>query len=169
MIETLTLITLCMLYLIFLRPGKTPPLKKSLVIDHPGKYHITLAPHLNLAQPFIEAIAQQLVESQERSGDSATQFFEVRDKQVTAHGHEAYLLAITQRDGIILFQATAPSSGSGHLQTISGFAHRVLARFPLSDEPQDSVNQKIASIVQQVASARHVQLDQILPATMLAA
>lgn len=52
MIETLTIITLSVLFLIFFRPGKTPPLDNPMVIERPGKYHVTLAPQLNLAQPF---------------------------------------------------------------------------------------------------------------------
>jgi len=162
MIETLTLITLCMLYLIFFRPGKTPPLKNSLVIDRPGKYHVTLAPHLNLAEPLVETIAQLLLEAAERSGDSNTLFFEVRDKQATAHGHAVYLLAITQRDGILFFQATAPAGNSEPLQTISAFSHNVLARFPPSDEPDISLDQEIVRTTQQVAKQRRVEIAQIM-------
>jgi hypothetical protein len=162
MIETLTLITLCILYLIFFRPGKTPPLKNSLVIDRPGKYHVTLAPHLNLAQPLVEGIAQQLLEPAERSGDSNTLFFEVRDKNAAAHGHEAYLLAITQRDGILFFQATAPAGNSAPLQIINFFSHNVLARFPQSDEPDISIDQEIVRAAQQVANQRRVEIAQIM-------
>ncbi len=162
MIETLTLITLCMLYLIFFRPGKTPPLKNSLVIDRPGKYHVTLAPHLNLAQPLVEGIAQLLLESAERSGDSDTLFFEVRDKNAAAHGHDTYLLAITQRDGILFFQATAPAGNSEPLQTISAFSHDVLARFPQSDEPDISIDHEIVGAAQQVANQRGVEIAQIM-------
>ena len=161
MIETLTLITLCVLYLIFFRPGKTPPLSKTLVIDRPGKYHVTLAPNLNLAQPFVENIAQLLLEFAERSGDSNTLFFEVRDKQATAHGHQAYLLAITQRDGILFFQATAPAGNSAPLHTISAMSHDVLARFPLSSEPDILIDQAIVNAAQQVASSRLIELVQI--------
>lgn len=161
MIETLTIITLCVLYLVFFRPGKTPPLSKSLVIDRPGKYHVTLAPHLNLAQPFVEAIAQQLIESSERSGDSGTLFFKITDKHVTSHGHDTYLLAITQRDGILIFQAAAPEGDTDHLQTISEFAHSVLARFPLTGEPDATIDQKIVSATQQIASAKQIQIAQI--------
>lgn len=161
MIETLTLITLCMLYLIFFRPGKTPPLKKSLVIDRPGKYHVTLAPHLNLAQPLVEAFAQSLMESSERSGDSSTQFFKVTDKHVTSHGHDTYLLAITQRDGILLFQAASPAENTAPLETISAFSHDVLARFPPSNEPDISVDQEIIHAAQQVAGQKRVEIAQI--------
>lgn len=158
MIETLTLITLCVLYLVFFRPGKTPPLNKSLVIDRPGKYHVTLSPHLNLAQPFVEAIAQQLMASSERCGDSGTQFFSVTDKRVTSHGHETYLLAITQLDGILFFQATAPVAGIEPMQTISEFSHSVLARFPPSAEPDTAIDSQIISAAQQVASTRRIEI-----------
>jgi len=161
MIETLTIITLCVLYLVFFRPGKTPPLSKSLVIDRPGKYHVTLAPHLNLAQPFVEAIAQRLMETSERSGDSGTQCFRVTDKHVTSHGHDTYLLAITQRNGILLFQASAPEGDTGHLHTISEFARSVLVRFPLTGEPDTAIDQKIVSAVQQTADAKQIQTEQI--------
>jgi len=164
MIETLTLITLCILYLIFFRPGKTPPLKNPLVIDRPGKYHITLASHLNLALPYIETIAHQLLEPDERTGDSNTLYFIVRDKDAAAHGHETYLLAITQRDSILFFQATAPSGNSEHVQTISAFSHNVLARFPQSDEPDSSVDQEIIRVAQQVANQRGVKIAQIMQA-----
>lgn len=162
MIETLTLITLSILFLVFFRPGKTPPLSKTLVIDRPGKYHVTLAPHLNLAQPLVEAIAQHLLEAAARSGDSDTLFFEVRDKDAAAHGHETYLLAITQRDGILFFQATAPDGNSDPLQTISAFSHNVLARFPQSDEPDISADQEIVGTAQQIAKQRRVEIVQMM-------
>lgn len=161
MIETLTIITLCVLYLVFFSPGKTPPLNNPLVIERPGKYHVTLAPHLNLAQPFVEAIARQLLESPERSGNSTTQFFEVRDKHVTAHGHAAYLLAITRRNGMLYFQAAAPIDNGTPLQTIGELSRNVLARFPLTGEPDDSVNQEIVSTAQQVASTKRIEIGQI--------
>jgi hypothetical protein len=59
MIETMTLITLSLLFLIYFRPGKTPLLDNPLVINRTGRYQATLAPQTNLAQPFIETIAEQ--------------------------------------------------------------------------------------------------------------
>lgn len=137
MIETATLITLCMLYLIFFRPGKTPPLQNPLVIERPGQYHLTLAPKLNLAQPFIEAVVNQIGTSGEAGQSSATQFFEVYDNQVAAHGFDLYLLAITRRNGILLIQAARPVSKdpNAYLDTIREFAQAVLARFPDDEEP----------------------------------
>lgn len=161
MIETLTIITLCILYLVFFRPGKTPPLNNLLVIERPGKYHVTLAPHLNLAQPFVEAIAQRLLESTGRSENSATQFFEVRDKHVTAHGHAAYFLAITRRNGMLYFQAAATVDNGAPLQTISEFSRNVLARFPLTGEPDDSVDREVAIAAKQVASTQKIEIARI--------
>jgi len=158
MIEFTTLVTLCMLYLIFFRPGKTPPLENPLVIERAGQYHLTLAPQLNLAQPFIEAVANQMEASGEGKPDSATQYFEVRDKQVNAHGYDFYLLAITQRNGMLWFQAARPLSKdeTSHFHTISEFANAVLARFPGGDE--HASGEKILAAVQQVAGLRGIQI-----------
>lgn len=161
MIETLTLITLCLLFLVFFRPGKTPPMKNPLVIERPGKYHVTLAPLLNLAQPFVEAVAQRLLESPIGSGNSATQFFEVQDALVAAHGQATYLLAISKRDGMFYFQAAAPADDISHLQTISEFSRKELAKLPFSGEPDDSINQEIVSAAQQIASTRRIEISQI--------
>ena len=161
MIETLTIITLCILYLVFFRPGKTPPLSNPLVINRPGKYHVTLAPHLNLAQPFVEAIAQKLLESSDRSGNSNTLFFEAKDKHATAHGHDSYLLAITQRDGLLLFQASAPEDHTDHHQTISEFSRNVLEKFPLTGDPEIAIDQQIIGAAQQVASTKRIEIVQI--------
>lgn len=155
MIEFTTLITLSILYLIFFRPGKTPPLKNPLVIERPGQYHMTLAPHLNLAQPFIEELARHIGTSDEAS--SETKYFEVRDKQVTSHGFDFYLLAITRRKKMLFFQAARPLSKdqTGQLHTISEFAHSVLARFP--DDDEHVFCEEIVTAVQQVAGKRGMQ------------
>ena len=161
MIESLTIITLCVLYLVFFRPGKTPPLNNPLVIDRPGKYHVTLAPNINLALPFVEAIAKELIYADSRSGDSDTQHFNVIDKHVNAHGHENYLMAITQRNGILSFQASAPVGDQDHYQTIYEFAQNVLKRFPLAGEPDTTIAQKIISSAQQVAGTKRINITQL--------
>ena len=108
MIETLTLITIAILLLIYFRPGKTPKLDNPLVINRTGRYQATLAPQLNLAQPFIEAIAEQLGSMSDTKQISATHIFEVYDKQVSAHAQKFYLLAISQRDGMLNFDVSSP-------------------------------------------------------------
>jgi hypothetical protein len=161
MIETLTLITLCMLYLFYVRPGKTPPLNNPLVIERPGKYHALLAPNLNLAQPLVEAIAQRLMESPIYAGNSTTQFFEVQDSHVTAHGHASYLLAITKRNGMLYFQAAAPVDNIDHLQTISEVSRKELEKHPFTGEPDDMVNREIVSAAEQIANKKSVEIAQI--------
>jgi hypothetical protein len=160
MIETATLITLCMLYLIFFRPGKTPPLENPLVIERAGQYHLTLEPRLNLAQPLIESIIVQLGTLSEQN--TATMCFEVRDKQVLAHGFDFYLLAITRRNGLWFFQAVRPISAesSEQFKTVSEFTSAVLARYPLENEDMAG-GEDIVSAVQSVALSRGVQVGNI--------
>ena len=111
MIETLTVITLCVLFLVFFRPGKTPPLDNPLVIERPGKYKMTLAPKLNLAQPFIEAISGQMDKlSLSAQHGNTVQCFAVNDKQVAANKNNVYLLAIVLREGMLYFLAEPPKS-----------------------------------------------------------
>ncbi len=160
MIESITILTLCVLFLIFFRPGKTPPLNNPLVIDRPGKYHVTLAPNINLAQPFVEAIAKELTSFGSRAGDSDTQYFNVIDKHVKAHGHDNYLLAITQRNGILLFQASAPND-QDHYKTIYEFAQDVLKRFPLAGEPDTTITRQIISSAQQLARTKQIKITQL--------
>jgi hypothetical protein len=164
MIETLTIITLSVLFLIFFRPGKTPPLDNPLVIERPGQYHMTLAPQLNLAQPFIEAVASQIDTSGNSTQSSATQCFEVRDNQVTAHGHDCYLLAITQRNGILYFQAASPLTGdrNSHRKIISEFAGVVLTRFPSTGEHNIALDEPIVAAAQTAAQLRCIQIKQLV-------
>lgn len=157
MIETATLITLCMLYLIFFRPGKTPALENPLVIERAGQYHLTLASRLNLAQPFIEAIIVQL--GTLSAQNTASQFFEVRDKQVVDHGYDFYLLAITRRNGLWFFQAVPPVSGeaAGRFRTVSDFSTALLARYPLESEAMAG-GEEIVAAVESAALSRSVQV-----------
>ena len=165
MIETLTIITLSVLLLIFFRPGKTPPLDNPLVIERPGQYHMTLAPQLNLAQPFIEDIAKQLGAEEGTSQNSTTQCFKVHDKQVTAHGHDYYLLAVTQRNGMLYFQAIAPRplvrDSDSHCNTLLEFAHGVLARVPSSDSHNAEANERIVAATNIAAQQCQVEIKRL--------
>lgn len=158
MIETATLITLCMLYLVFFRPGKTPPLDNPLVIERPGEYHLSLAPQLNLAQPFIEQVASRIRLSDESVENTDTQFFEVRDNQVTAHGFEFYLLAVTRRNGMMFFQAARPLpvNDSRQFDVIGEFSRAVLLRF--SDDQAHVSGDAIVAAIRHVAQLRGIQI-----------
>jgi len=156
MIE-LTLVTLALLFVIFVvKPGRTPPLANPMVIDRLGQYHITLAPQLNLAQPLIEDIAKRLGKPSELAQNSSTLCFEIRDEEVTAHGQDFYLLAITRRNGMLYFQATASQAGeqktrAGELLTI---ADKVLNDHPLAGEVNENLNRQIISAVHESAQER---------------
>lgn len=106
MIETATIITLVMLYLVFFRPGTTPLSTSPLVIERTGKYRMTLAPQLNLAQPFIEVIAKRIEAAQHVVVGECV--FEVCDKHVTPKGFDCYELVIAQKDGMLYFEARNP-------------------------------------------------------------
>lgn len=150
MIEFTTLVTLCVLYLIFFRNGKTPPLQNPLVVERAGKYHLTLAPQLNLAQPYLEAIAARLGIPEEVQPDSATHFFEVNDKATGG----AYQLAITRRCGMLYFQAARPAAKSEPLQTIREFADAALAK--IAGGEHVAAADDIAADVQHEANLRGI-------------
>jgi hypothetical protein len=153
MIEMLTLITLATVFLLLFRPGKTPPLNNPLVIQRPGQYHMTLAPQINLAQPFIESIAKRLGDPSVLAPNSATLCFEVRDKEVTAHGQDSYLLAITQRNGMLYFQAAASE--------IAAFADKVLADIPRSGAEDETLNGHIVAEANAAAQQRGIALTRL--------
>lgn len=152
----LTIVTLVVLSLV--RPGKTPPLDNPLIIERPGRYHMTLAPQLNLAQPLIEDIVKQLGSFGDAAQNSATLCFEVRDKEVTAHGQNFYQLAVTQRNGMLYFQAIASQAGypKDRAQAAIEFANNVLANIPLSGEPDASMSERITSATHDAAQPRGI-------------
>ena len=163
MIELITVTIICVLLLLCLRPGKTPPLANQLTIERPGQHHIILEAQLNLAQPFIEDVARQLGTADSTGPVSATQYFEVSDKNVTAHGHDSYLLAITRRNGILYFQAARPQSKdpSNQYKIISKFAGSVLNRFPTAGEHNAALDEHIAAAAQETAQLRSINIKQL--------
>ncbi len=153
MIE-LTLVTLVLLIVVFvIKPGRTPPLANPLVINRLGQYHITLAPQLNLAQRFVEDIAGQLGKPADLPQNSSTLCFEVRDPEVTAHGYDYYLLAITQRNGMLYFQVTTFPSNDEKLRVsdLLEFANKVLFNIPRIGEVSEQLNTCITLAAQKVA------------------
>jgi hypothetical protein len=110
MIETLTLITLCVLYLVIFRSGKTPKSDKPHIIERTGLYRITFAPQLNLAQPFIEAVARLLLQDGLMIESGAEYVFVVHDTHGLPKGNEHYFLTITRHNGLLEFAATELSA-----------------------------------------------------------
>ena len=108
MIETISVITITFLLLAYFWPGKTPPHENPLTIERSGKYKITLAPRLNLAQPYIESLAEHILSLIEGINGSAIEYFVIRDNQVKAHGSEIYLLAICCINQMMYFYGANP-------------------------------------------------------------
>jgi hypothetical protein len=161
MIETLTIITLSVLALIFFRPGKTEPLKNPLVINRGGQFHAVLAPMLNLSQPLLENVSRQLGEQERKSGNSEPLYFMVSDKEVKAHGDKFYLLAATLRDGVLYFQAVAPEKKESHLDTIRAFSDAELFRHPETVARSDAAQAALTGAIQAAAEQRGVELTPI--------
>lgn len=163
MIETLTLITLATIWLIFFRPGKTPPLESRLTIERPGRYRIVLAPKLNLAQPFIEAIAQRIGSSGDATQSSETLYFAVRDKQVAGNDKDVYLLAISCRNGMLYFQGTQALSDdpANRLETIRKFSHDVLAPLPADVVHSAEVGAGIVDAANSVAHQHDIEIERL--------
>ncbi len=165
MIELIILVILITLVVLTIRSGKSVVLENPLIIERAGQYHITLAPQLNLSLPFVEAIAKQIDTLREASQHSATQCFEVRDQQVTAHGHEFYLLAITLRNGMLYFQAITPRplirDKDSHLNTLMEFANAVLARLPAAGKHDPALDERIIAAAQEAARPRSINIRQI--------
>ena len=94
---------LMILILVVIGRGKMLPSEKHLIIERHGKYRMDLAPGLNLAQPFIEAIAQQIPVG--NSTDNLTLRFEVRDKNISSRKQPFYLLSVSLQNGHLSFEA----------------------------------------------------------------
>jgi hypothetical protein len=161
MIETLTVITICILLLIFFRPGKTPPLESRLVIERPGRYQIILAPRLNLAQPFIESVVEKVGVLEDPTLSSKMHCFSVRDKHVAAHGKDGYLLAVTCRSGVLYFQGTPPAEDASDLETISKFAGDVLESVPASGTQSQKIDERIVEAINDVAQRREIGVSEL--------
>lgn len=162
MIELLTLSIVVAIVVTLIKPGRTPPLDNPLIIERVGQFHATLAPQLNLAQPLIEAISQGVHEEALPEGDSETLCFEVRDADVSAHGHKFYLLGLTRRNGVLYFQAIAPkpltpdTNRDTPYKILQDFAAKVLVNIP-ARAPKSDLSQRLIATTLAVASARSIQ------------
>ena len=113
--------------LLLIGRGKLMPSEKTLIIERKGLYRMLLAPGLNLAQSFIEAVAGRLALHEETKQNGLSICFEVSDKDIATRKHPAYLLDISIRDDMLHFEtrAVAPAANDIHHQ---GDMHSTLAR-----------------------------------------
>lgn len=91
--------------LVLIGRGKMLPSEKPIIIERTGQYKMTLAPGLNLAQPFIEAIACQVSLREDRSRNGLLLCFEVRDKNIASRKQPFYLLEVALQNGYLCFDA----------------------------------------------------------------
>ena len=153
-IELFLLAALLIAVVWMMRGGKSAALENPVIIQSPGKYHITLAPRLSSAQSFIENIAEQFQPA--TSSEFATQYFEVSDSKIVAQVGQLYLLAIALRRGVLYFQAINPqpllSDASGHLKTIQAFSDAVLVNRPLSAVSDEQSVKELESMIELTAN-----------------
>jgi len=162
MIEiTLATIIITIIVVLTLRNTKRAVLENPLILNRTGQYHATLAPKLNIAQTFIEAIAKQIPSPRDAGQNSSTQFFEVRDPEAVAIGQELYLLAITMRHGLLYFQAVVPrpliNDQDSHFNMLMESAHSALESIPATGGMHKEVDEYI--IVAANTAARKLSID----------
>ena len=151
MLETfLAVASLITLIILVRRANRRVVLPNPVLLQREGEYSALLAPHLNTAQPLIEGFIQILGTKHDAAKNSSTQYFEVRDKHTTAHGHAFYLLAITLRGGILYFQAVSPrdltqGDDGSPLNTVQEASARIMAHVPDHDVHQVELDSAILS------------------------
>lgn len=166
MIEiTLATIIITIIVVLTLRNTKRVALENPLILNRTGQYHATLAPRLNIAQTFIETIAQQLSDPPGRGQDSVTQCFEVSDPEAASLGQARYLLAITMRHGLLYFQAI-PSHSSvggqdGDFAMLMESAHGVLARMPVTGVHATETDESIIVAASMAAKKLGIHIKQL--------
>jgi len=158
MIESITIVTITILLLAYFRPGKTPPLENPLSIVRPGKYEIKLEVKLNLAQPFLESVANRLRPLIENLNGNAVQYFVIQDKQVKAHGSDKYLLAVCCRDHMIYFYGANPnlSLPNEYLDVIKAYSVDFIKDYSKASSNRETIEQIIHDAIWFVANKRNV-------------
>lgn len=94
--------------------GHILPSQRTITIERPGQYRLVMAPELNLAQPYIEAVAQRLA-GLELDRTLLPCEVVIADKSVATKKHPHYFLCIDQKDTLLTLEAdrspTLPSNG----------------------------------------------------------
>lgn len=160
--ELILLIVLATVVVWAMRGGK-PALQNPLVIDRPGQLHLTLAPQLAQAQPFIESVAMRCGQMGRPAGDVDTQFFTVRDPAVQRE--DEYLLAVSWRAGIWYFQAIMPprlaNEQDSSLNNLREFSAAVLAQHPLREPRDDGYVQTLRDAVEGAAAPFNIEVREL--------
>ncbi len=163
--ESLLLITIITLVVLTIRRARPVILDNPVVINRPGKYHITLAPQLNGAQTFIEKIAKKIGEIPQSLQGGGTYYFCVYDQKVFPAGEKFYLLAVASRDGMLYFQAIKPQpllhENDSHLKIVSEFSAAVLAQHPPAAGDDVQNGRSLHDAVLAAAQAMHIRVEEL--------
>ncbi len=134
MLELLILAVIVAVVVLSLRPRK-PVLEEPLIIEEPGRYHVTLAPRLSDARAYIENIAERFAATSTPGGDTPTLFYQVHPAQLPRE-QGAYLLAVALRGGVLYVQAITPVSlqldEAAQLKQLREYSAAVLAYHQLT-------------------------------------
>lgn len=110
---------LIIVILVVIGRGKILPSEKPLIIERKGQFKIYLAPGLNLAQPFIEAIANQVPLRADTDQNELILCFEVQDKNIASRKQPFYLLKVSLQNGYLSFDASPAPQGPNRPSTTS--------------------------------------------------
>ena len=91
--------------LVIIGKGKILPSEKPLIIERQGQYKMDLATGLNLAQPFIEALAKKVNLREVSRTNDLIYHFKVRDKHIASRKQPFYLLVISWKNEQLCFEA----------------------------------------------------------------
>lgn len=154
-VELVILAVLVTLVVIGMRCGRAAVPDIPIIVHQPGHYHITLAPQLGGAQPFIENIATQFAGIYRPQGDIPTRYFEVHDPNIPVPGEKFYLLAAAFRGGTLYFQAINPQpllrDADSRIKTVRDFSGAVLALHPLAAPADEQGAEKLCEAVDSAA------------------
>jgi len=166
LVELFLLVLIIMFVVLAIRSGKTPVQEKPLIIKSPGRYHVTLAPQLDLAQTFIEQIGDLFAQLFQPQGDLPNMYFEVHDPGLPARGEQFYLLAAAYRSGLLYFQAINAQpllrDSDSYLKQIREYSEAVLALHPLNHPAGVDEAEKLRCTVELAARQLNISVRQLM-------
>ncbi len=110
---------LIVVVLVIIGRGKILPSEKPITIERNGQLKMHLAPGLNLAQPFLEAIVARLPRHEKTQDHSVMLCFKVQDKNISSRKLPFYLLEVSLRNGYLCFDAKLPAQEPAPSDTAS--------------------------------------------------
>lgn len=164
MVELFLLIIVIIVAIILIRPGKAHQLEAPIIVQC-GQYHITAAPQLNGALPFIEYMAKRIITSADIKHHNSTLCFEVHDPALITPDQRCYLLAITQRNSKLYCQAITPSpllrDKDSHFNKLMEFSRAVMASIPAEKSDNLALNNQIIIAASSAAHDQNISIKQL--------